>query len=48
MNVNKIFKVSVPIAPTVQFKNQKTIFILLEWDHVSVRVLTGTAHGSRI
>lgn len=48
MNVNKIFKASVSIASAVQFKNKRTTFILLEWDYVSIKTMTGTLHGSRI
>ena len=48
MNVNKIFKASVSIASAVQFKNKRTTFILLEWDYVSIKTMTGTLHGSRL
>lgn len=48
MNVNKIFKASVSITLAVQFKNKRTSFILLEWEYVLIRTMTGTLHGSRI
>ena len=48
MNVNKIFKASISITLTVQFKNKRTSFILLEWEYVLIRTMTGTLHDSRL
>lgn len=49
ININKMFKASIPIASTIQLKNKKTtVFILLEWDLVLVRVMRETSSGLRI